>query len=143
MGDDFILLDNAQNEGLAISLSRFLEQTSNFDKALAKTYLWAAEDVYVFSESNDREKDRRSEDIESIACIEWIGNAGQHILSATIPETLPAEIRVKAETLRAKCYKWMYPKSNRLFLRKEDLDQMIAEADELLRLVSGNQPESL
>ena len=135
MEKDFELLDIPSRNGLVVSLSNFVTHGQKFDEMLAETRTWAATDKYIFPKSVRANTSAVNKEIENIACIKWIGDAGLHVVNTSIPESLPKSIRTKTEMLQAKCYQWMYPKSNKPVLRRKELDWAISEAERILQLI--------
>lgn len=135
MEKDFESLDIPSHNSLAVSLCNFIAHGKKFDEILTEVRMWAATDKYIFPESVRANASAMNKKIENSACIKWISDAGIHIVNTSIPESLPKSIRTKAEMLQAKCYQWMYPKSNKPVLRRKELDWVISEAERILQLI--------
>lgn len=135
MEEDIQLFDITTRTDLVVSLSNFVTHGRKFDALLVETRIWAETDKYIFPQSlraDTRAMDRK---VEHSACVKWISAAGRHVLNAHIHEALPEAVQTRARALRARCCQWMYPGSNKPFLRKEDLDWAISEAERLLQLL--------
>lgn len=135
MEKDFESLDVSSRRCLVTGLSNFVKQGQKFDEVLAEIRIWAESDKYIYPKLVRANPSVMNKEIENSACINWIGDAGLHVVNVTIPESLPKSIRAKMEMLQAKCQRWMYPKSNRPVLRKKELDCAISEAKGILQFI--------
>ena len=142
MEKDFESLDIPSQNDLVAGLGNFVAHGQKFDEVLTETRIWAESDKFIFPKLVRADASAMSKEIENSACNKWISDAGLHFVNASIPKSLPKSIRTKTEMLQTKCFRWMYPKSNRPVLRRKELDWAISEAEQILQLIDEHHESS-